>query len=83
MNYKVWNKTEAINGVAASHFLNTPPFKGYNGDIILILSEDNLRVTHVECKDIIGDIYGIDKSLPMPEFIAAYSAKLKELSKGE
>ena len=80
MKYKVWNRVETINGIAPSHFLNQQPFKDYNGDIILIYA-DNGRVSNVECKDILANIYGIDKTLPLDEFMAVYFAKLEEMNK--
>ena len=80
MKYKLWNRVEMINGVAPSHFLNQQPFKDYKGDIILIYA-DNGRVSNVECKDILASVYGIDKTLPLDEFMSAYFAKLEEMNK--
>jgi hypothetical protein len=80
MNYKLWNRQEMINGVASSHFLNQQPFKDYKGDIILIYA-DNGKVSNVECKDILSNIYGIDKDLPLDEFMSEYFAKLEEMNK--
>ena len=79
MNYKLWNRKEKINGVEPSHFLNQSPFKKYNGDIILIYSV-NGKISNVECKDVLASVYGIDKTLPLDEFMAAYCAKLEELA---
>ena len=78
-NYKLWNRTDSINGVQASHFLNQKPFKGYTGDIILIFA-DSGKVSNVECKDILASVYGIDKNLPLYEFMNQYFAKLEELN---
>lgn len=80
MKYKLWNRVEKINGVAPSHFLSQNPFKNYNGDIILIYA-DNGRVSNVECKDTLANIYGIDKTLPLDEFMSIYFAKLEEMNK--
>lgn len=74
--FTIWDRKSTINGVAASHFLNQSPFKGYDGDIILIYA-DNGRVTNVECKDILADVYGIDKALSMDSFMVQYFAKLE------
>lgn len=79
MNYKLWNRTDSINGVQASHFLNQNPFKSYTGDIILIFA-DNGKVSNVECKDILASIYGLDKNLSLDAFMTAYFAKLEELN---
>lgn len=76
MKYKLWNREETINGVAPSHFLNQSPFKNYDGDIILIYA-DNGRVSNVECKDILANVYGIDKELPLDDFMSEYFAKLE------
>ena len=75
--YSIWDRTSNINGVPASHFLNQQPFKGYGGEIILIYA-DNGRVTNVECKDILAEVYGIDGSIPMEQFMTQYFAKLEE-----
>ena len=80
MKYKLWNRVEMINGVAPSHFLNQQPFKDYKGDIILIYA-DNGKVSNVECKDTLANIYGIDKTLPLDKFMAVYVAKLEEMNK--
>ncbi len=80
MKYKLWNRVEMINGVAPSHFLNQRPFKNYSGDIILIYA-DNGKVSNVECKDILANVHGIDKNLPLDEFMAVYVAKLEEMNK--
>lgn len=71
MNYELWDRESSINGVEASHFLNNPPFKDYNGDIILIYGE-NGKVANVECKDILASVYDIDSTLPLNDFMDAY-----------
>ena len=75
MNYKLWNRIDTINGIEASYFLEQKPFKYYEGDIILIYSEDD-KISQVECKDILAKIYGIDKSLSLDEFMTQYFEKL-------
>ena len=75
--YSIWNTIDAINGVAASHFLGQAPFNQYNGDIILIYGEDG-TVSNVECKEILAMVYGIDVNLPIDEFMAEYFAKTEE-----
>lgn len=74
--YKIWNRTESINGVPASHFLGKAPFKGYTGDIILIYAENGTTVSNVECKDILAQLLGIDRNLPIDNFMSAYFEKL-------
>ena len=75
MNYKVWNKISSINGLEPKHFLSKPPFKNYEGDIILIYGEDD-KVSQVECKNILASVYGIDKTLSLDKFMTQYFAKL-------
>lgn len=75
MNYKVWNKTSSINGLEPQHFLSKPPFKNYEGDIILIYGE-NGKISQVECKDILASVYEIDKTLSLDEFMKQYFEKL-------
>ena len=78
MTYKVWNRVEEINGVSAEHFLNSEPFKSCKHDIILIYNESG-RVTQVECKDILAQVYGIDKNLYIDAFMSKYfEIKAKE-----
>lgn len=79
--YKLWDKKSAINNVPATHFLNQNPFKGYAGDIILIYAENGVTVTNVECKDILAQLTGIDRNLPIDTFMAQYFAKEEELAK--
>ena len=78
MNYKVWDKTSSINGLEPQHFLSKQPFKDYEGDIILIYGEDD-KVSQVECKDILANIYGIDKTLSLDEFMTQYLEKLTQI----
>lgn len=77
--YFIWDKSSSINGVSAKKILNEIPFRGYEGDIILIFSEDNTKITNIECKDIIAEIYNIDKNLEINEFMDIYFNKLKVL----
>ena len=78
MNYKVWDKTSSINGLEPQHFLSKPPFKNYEGDIILIYGEDD-KVSQIECKDILAKVYGIDNTLSLDEFITQYFEKLTQI----
>lgn len=78
MQYKIWNRTDNINGVDPSHFLNQPTFKNYNGDIILIYG-DNGRVSQVERKDILAKVYDININLGLDIFMLTYFAKLEEV----
>ena len=78
----LWDKASPINGINAAHFLNKPPFKGYNGDIILVSSEDGARVTNVESKEILAEVYGLSATLPLDEFMTQYFAKVAEANNG-
>ena len=75
MNYSLWNKIDTINGIEASYFLEQRPFKDYEGDIILIYA-DSGKVSQVECKDILANVYGIDKTLSLDEFMTQYETIL-------
>lgn len=81
MQYKLWNRQDKINGVAPSHFLNQPTFKDYNGDIILIYGVSG-RVTNVERKDTLADIYNINVNLSLNIFMSQYFSKLEEQNSG-
>lgn len=70
--YSIWDRQSNINGVNAGHFLSQTPFKGYAGDIILIYADDGGTVTNVECKDILAQLTGIDRNMPLDEFMAKY-----------
>lgn len=70
--YSIWDRQSNINGVNAGHFLSQAPFKGYKGDIILIYADDGVTVTNVECKDILAQLTGIDRNMPLDEFMAKY-----------
>ena len=82
MNYKIWDKTSSINGLEPQHFLSKPPFKNYEGDIILIYGE-NGKVSQIECKDILASVYGIDKTLSLDEFMTQYFEKLTSIATSE
>ena len=80
--YVLWDRVSSINGVQAGHFLNEQPFMGYDGDIILIYADETGgRVTNVECKDILSQIYNIDKSLPLADFMNQYFAVTERINR--
>ena len=83
MQYKIWNRQDKINGVEPSHFLNQPTFKNYTGDIILIYAEDTNKVSQVERKDVLANIYELDINLGLDEFMLGYLAKLQEQAKAQ
>lgn len=76
MQYKLWNKQDAINGKEASYFLEQQPFKNCTHDIILIYAE-NGKVSQVECKEILANLYNIDINLPIDDFMAQYQEALE------
>lgn len=82
MKYEIWDKKSKINGVEPAHFLNSTPFKNCTHDIILIYA-DNGKVSHVECKEILANLYNIDINLPIDEFMAQYQLALETLEKIE
>ena len=78
MNYKVWDRVSAINGVPAVYVLNQSFFKYYDGDIILIYTTDGMKVTNIERKDIIAQRAGIAVDLPIDDFMTKYEAYMTE-----
>ena len=81
MQYKLWNRQDAINGKEASYFLEQLPFKNCTHDIILIYAE-NGKVSQVECKEILAKLYNIDINLPIDEFMAQYQMVLEPIEEG-
>lgn len=75
--YKLWNRTDKINGLNADVYLSSYPFKNYNGDIILVYLENGV-VTQVENKEILSQLYNIDISLPLDDFMNEYFRKAVE-----
>ena len=73
--YVIWDRISPINGINALYFLQTVPFKGYAGDIILTYGE-NGSIINIDRKDIMaeGDPY-IDPSLPFETFIDLYEKR--------
>ena len=76
MQYKLWDRQQAINGKPASYFLNQLPFKKCEHDIILIYA-DNGKVSQIECKDILAKVYNIDVNLPIYKFMEEYKKILE------
>ena len=77
MKYSLWNRKTKINGLPPSRYLNDEIFKDSNVDIILIYAEDNKTVKQVESKQILSEIYDIDYTLLLDEFMAQYFEKSK------
>ena len=81
--YDLWDKTSSINGVEASHFLENPIFKEYDGDIILIYkSEKKLTVTQVEKRTTLCQIADVALDTELDALMTAYekaiTAKVEE-----
>ena len=72
--WSVWNKTTDINGFSAEDFLARN--KHLAGEETIYIKTVNDRVTQVEGKTILANVYGVDATLPDEEFIAAYEAIL-------
>ena len=75
--WSIRDKTSGINGYSADYYFKT--FKHLIGEKVIYLKTVNGRVTQIEGKSILANHYGIDLTLPVDEFIAAYEAKLAEL----
>ena len=74
MNYKIWNKTDSINGVEAQVILNKSPFNKTSGDIILIY-ENEQQILAIESKDVLAEVYGINKEQALADFMEEYFIK--------
>ena len=74
MYYKLWNRKDKINNLEPSRFLNYPPFKNYDGDIILIYNDKGI-VTQVESKEVLAQVYDIDINLKLDKFMEEYFDK--------
>lgn len=72
--YKLWNRTDKINGLEPKVYLSQYPFKNYNGDIILLYLKENI-ISQVESKEMLSQIYNIDISLPLDDFMNEYFTK--------
>lgn len=77
--YEIWDRRSPINGIGASYYLRKLPFSDYKGDIILIYNQEGNKVTNVECKDILADVYGINKKLSLEEFMENFFAAIDSL----
>ena len=79
--YELWNRIDKINGINPSEYLDYPPFKDYDGDIILIYNEDETRISQVESKEVLSQVYDIDIDLGLDEFMAQYFEKVNNQEK--
>ena len=81
MKYKIWNKTEEINGVSADIILeNNPIFK--NDDVFLIL-DDYDTVMRIESCKIIKSVYGLDKNMTVEKVADHHVKELKKQQQEE
>jgi hypothetical protein len=72
--WTVWDKKSDINGFSAEWYLNR--HRHLKSEETIFIKTVNGRITHVNGKSILANIYGIDPTLPNEEFIAAYEAIL-------
>lgn len=68
--WTIWDKQTEINGFSAEWFLNR--HKHLANEETVFIKTVNGRVTQVEGKSILANIYGIDPTLPDDEFIGEY-----------
>lgn len=74
--WTIWNKETEINGFSAEDFLARN--KHLRNQETIFIKTINDRVTQVEGKGILANVYGIDPTLGNDEFIAEYERILSE-----
>jgi hypothetical protein len=82
--WSIWDKTSAINGYPAVYYFEIYPH--LVGEKTIFIRTTNGRVTNIEGKSILANLYGIDPTLPDDEFIAEYermTAEPDEPAEGE
>lgn len=79
--WSVWDKQTDINGYSAERFLSENEF--LQDEETIFIKTVNGRVTNVEGKSILADVYGIDPNLPNDEFIAEYERIIAEPAEDE
>lgn len=77
--YELWDRKSDINGVPAKWILDDCFLKKYKGDIILIYDNEG-KVSNIERKDILAKIRKIDVNLPLDEFMEKYFGKSNRIS---
>ena len=77
--WEVWDKKSEINGFSAEFVMARN--KHLTGEETIFIKSNNGRVSRIEGKSILAELYDIDPALTNDEFIAAYEAKLAELNK--
>lgn len=75
MKYKIWDKSESINGVEASEILDSTPF--FKTDEVFLILDDYDIVTNIESCKIIKSIYKLDKNMTVEEVAEYYIKTLK------
>lgn len=68
--WTIWDKKIDINGCSAEKILDS--FSHLRNEETIFIKIVNDRVTQVEGKSILANVYGIDATLPDEEFIAEY-----------
>lgn len=68
--WSTWDKQSEINGRSAEWVLNRHTF--LQKETTIFIRTENGRVTNIEGKSILAELYGIDPTLPDDEFIAEY-----------
>ena len=74
MTWQLWDKHSSINGLSAEDFMAKN--KHLVGETEILIRFSGNQVVQVEGKQILSNIYGIDNSLEIDEFIQEYQNKL-------
>lgn len=81
MNYKIWNKTDAINNANAEYIINSLQIKE-NDEVILII-DDLGEVCAIELERIIKSVYGLDNCSNVDEVATEYIKILEKQPQAE
>ena len=74
--WKVWDKKSDINGFSAEYTFTS--FQQLKNEETIYIKTVGDKVTQIEGKSIIADLYGIDPALPDEEFLAEYRQLIGE-----
>lgn len=74
--WKVWDKKSDINGFSAEYTFTS--FRQLENEETIYIKMVGDKVTQIEGKSIIADLYDIDPALPDEEFLAEYRQLIGE-----
>lgn len=77
IKYKIWNKSDKINGVDAQHFIDNLHIRE-DDEVFLIMTGIGDDVKSVEISRIIKGVYNLDLELSVEEVTKCYIDKIIE-----